>query len=162
MTGEQTSHITIIYRDYGNEFTLTYAVDETTLNRALREVKEPTGKALKIWLEDRGCRLDSPDGPALLIRNAEGSTEDYYYRDGELHRDDGPAIVKRFADASSEERYCRSGKLHREDGPAFVHRNADGTTRVEEYFRDGKTYLPSLCVIPGVTVRHAPKGPGPA
>lgn len=165
MTGDQTAHITVSYRDSDAEITGVYAVNEHISRELGHHMRKPVGKELAMWLEKKGCRLDSPDGPALVrrttdgatgeayyrdgkyhrqggpaisSRHADGSTEEYY-RDGRLHRKDGPALVWRYANGSMVERYYRDGKLHREDGPAFVQRWADGTT-TEEYFRDNRRY----------------------
>lgn len=120
-----------------------------------------------MWLEVRKCLIDSPDGPAIVRRFADNSTEENYYRDGKLHREDGPAYIRRFASGTVEEAYYRDDKRHREDGPAYVWDGADGWT-VEIHYRDGEFVkeerLAPLSAICGVTVqRPAPKlqsGPG--
>jgi hypothetical protein len=101
VTGDRTSHITVTYRDGGGEITCIYAISEETLRELGRHAKHPTGKALQAWLKSKGCRLDSSGGPAYVCRFLDGSTEEYYYRDGKLHREGGPAFVKRTADGAT-------------------------------------------------------------
>jgi hypothetical protein len=137
MTGNQASHITVSYKDtvQGAEITYIFALSEEILRELDRHMRKPTGKDLVAWLDDKGCKLDCPDGPAVVRRGADGSSSDVYFRDGELHREDGPALVRREADGSIYE-YC---------------------------YKDGKLVEPFAppSVIGGVTVRRiAPKAPG--
>ena len=81
---------------------------------------KPTGKDLVAWLDDKGCKLDCSDGPAQVRREADGSSSDVYYRDGELHRDDGPALVRREADGSTYEYCYKDGKLVEPFAPPSV------------------------------------------
>lgn len=193
MTGTQTSHITVTCKNGGTEITRIYAVNEDALRDAQlwsNQQNNPTSKALGAWLETKGCRLDSSSGPACVLRWADGSTREEYYRDGKLHRElgpatiernthgtteayyradklhreDGPALVWRHTDGSTEEYYFRDGRLHRDDGPAIVRRFANGAT-VDKYYRDDvfvkEERLAPLSIIPGVTIRPpAPKVPG--
>jgi hypothetical protein len=167
MTGDRTTHVTVTYERDRVEISHVYAVNEDALHDAQLwaiEQKNPTGQAFERWLEEKGCQLDSSDGPAVVWRYANGGTEQTYYRDGKQHREDGPAYVLRHADGSMVELYYRDGKLHREDGPAGIWRNADGSTTLEHYYHDGKLVkeekLYMLYLIPGVTVqRPAPKAP---
>lgn len=185
MTADQTSHITVKYkgRDLSSsdtEATLTYAISEAMLNEAQiwanRQRYKLTGKEMQFWLEQRGCKLGSLDGPAYVyVRCLENGTtrEERYYRDGDLHREDGPAWLQRDCDATTTEVYFHNGKRHREDGPAYIERHADGSG-VEQYYRNGefvKTEVLALLtdIIPGVTVQrpapktpNAPGGPRPA
>lgn len=147
MADEQGSHITVNYKSNGYDITSTYAVSKDSLRRAISWSNEAnniaTGANLAQWFANDGCKLDSFEGkPAQVLRKANGSTEEYYYRDG---------------------------KKHREDGPAVVYRCADGTTESEEFYRDGikvkQGHISSLTEIPGVTVErptpkhHEPAGP---
>jgi hypothetical protein len=100
---------------FGGEITQTYAINED-ISRKLRWKRDwlgrkPTGRDLVDWLEKKGCRLDSSEGPAYIQRYRNGATEEIYFRDGKLHREDGPADVWRFADGTTEERYYRDGKF---------------------------------------------------
>ena len=142
MTGPQTSHITVNYQENGAEFTCIYEISEE-LRREMKvwsgKRKNPTDRDLLVWLNNKGCRLDSSGGPAYVQRDADGSTVEAYYRDGIAHREDGPAII------------CH---------------NTDGGT-VERYYRDGKfvktEYRTPPSPVTGVTVlRFAPKAPGPS
>ena len=82
--------------------------------------------------------MDRQDGPAWIWRNADGvATEEFYYRNGKVHREEGPAHVVRNPDGSTFEAYYRNGGLHREDGPAIVRRKADGSA-AQEYYRNGQ------------------------
>jgi hypothetical protein len=59
------------------------------------------------WLAYKGCRLDSPDGPAVVRRGSDGSFYEEYWRNGKLHREDGPAFVRRGSDGVKEQRYYK-------------------------------------------------------
>lgn len=119
MTGGQTSHITVSYRDSGAEIDSIYAVNED-ISREFGLLKL-SGKDLKAWLESRRCRLDSSDGPALIVRFSRTTTE-YYYRNGKPHREDGPAYVVRYADGSTYEKYCLDGvRLRKDEYDARTH-----------------------------------------
>jgi hypothetical protein len=176
MTGNETSHITVTYKDGDAEITCSYAISEDTLRDAnvwSSQQTNPPGKDLQSWLKKRECQLDSCNGPAYVRRFADGgvietychhgrwhrdggpayirrypdgSTEEEYYRNGRRHRDDGPAVIHHHADGYTEERYCQQGKLHREDGPAVVRRGADGSMS-EEYYHDGN-YIGSRDLAP--------------
>ena len=145
MTGNKTSHITARSRSDGIETARTYAINED-IARELGGTRDwlgghikLSGKDLLAWLEYKGCRLDSPDGPAVVRRSSDGSTYEEYWRNGKLHRESGPAVVWRSATGATEASYYRDGKRHRDGGPAFVRRGADGV-REERYYRDGKRY----------------------
>jgi hypothetical protein len=164
MTGNQASHITVTTRTSGGhafevsfsttEATYVYVVSEKILRELSRKrdwldrrIDHPTGQALKNWLEEKGCRLDSPDGPAIVLRETirpiggilKTDTTEIYYRDGEVCR-----YVRRSSDGSGCEEYVRNGKLHREDGPAYLRIDANGI-KVEVYYRN--------------SVRHRDDGP---
>jgi hypothetical protein len=53
----------------------------------------------------------------------------YWYLNGELHREDGPAIIR----PDGTQRWYLNGKCHREDGPAIIRQN--GT---KEWYINGK------------------------
>ena len=74
VTGGQNSHITVTYKDRSTETSLIYAVSEDVSCELGRHIKNPTGKDLEEWLEKRGCQLDSSGGPAVVRRNANGSS----------------------------------------------------------------------------------------
>ena len=108
MTDTQDSHITVTQ----GETTCIYAISEDV--RREMEVwssrKNPTSRDLLIWLVNKGCRLDSASGPAVVRRDSDGSTLEQYYRDGKLHRDDGPAMICHNPnDGVTQERYYRNG-----------------------------------------------------
>src|ERR1039458_5868674 len=137
MTGNTSSHITARFSNDGIEITRTYAINED-IARELGGTRDwlggyikLTGKDLLAWLEYKGCRLDSPDGPAVVRRSSDGSTYGEYWRLGALHREDGPAVVWLSATGATEESYYRDGKRHRDGGPAFVRRGSNG--RSEEH-----------------------------
>jgi len=146
MTGKQTSHVTVSYTNGRSDITRTYAVNEDILQELDRHKQNPTGKDLQSWLENKGCRLDSADGPAFARSTTDGSTHEVHYRAGKMHRENGPAVVRRDPDGTVVEEYYRDGKRHREDGPAIFTRFANGSIR-ELYYRDGKT-LPSHFSLP--------------
>ena len=130
------------YKENGADITATYRVSEETLRLARSwqaQTPNPTAKDLSDWLENNGGRLHSTDGPAVIEREADGSTCESYYTDGKRHRADGPAVVMRYADSSTREQYYTDGKRHRADGPAVIERDADGST-CEAYFVDDKLH----------------------
>lgn len=129
-------HCTVSYRESGVDIIRTYAVREDVARELDRYVRKPEGKNLQAWLEQKGCKLDSSGGPAFVRRDADGGTEEHYYRDGIKHREIGPATLRRYADGGRAEKYYREGKRHRENGPAVVIRYADGAT-CEEYYLGG-------------------------
>jgi hypothetical protein len=118
MTGGQTSHLTVTYKETGVEIARIYAISEDTLCELGRSIRRPTGKALRTWLETKGCRLDSPEGPAFVRRFADGSTIEEYYQGGRLHRENGPAYIRHCVDGRTIEKYYRNGRLHCEDSAA--------------------------------------------
>jgi hypothetical protein len=152
MTGNPTSHITVTHKTGEAEITSIYAVSEETLREAQILQQKATGHAVKAFLENKGCHLDSDSGPAYIERRADGSTVEEYYRDGKHDREDGPACIERKADGSTDQAYFRHGKLDRHDGPARIIRRADGST-YEAYYRDGKF----LVIGPG----SRPSAPAP-
>jgi hypothetical protein len=145
MTGEETSHFTVSYRDGRAEVTCIYAINEEILrdlrqrNWLGRRIRNRAGKDLRAWLESKGCLLDSSEGPAFAMRNTDGSIQEAHYRAGKLHRENGPAIVRQAAADWSVEEYYRDGKRHREDGPAVIKRYANGSTK-ELYYRNGEWF----------------------
>ena len=110
MTGNDASHLTVTYWDSGSETTLTYAISGDIARELNQHAQKPTGKDLSAWLQSKGCRLDSSDGPAWVRRWDDGVREEYY----------------------------RDGRLHREGGPALITRNSKGLTTEKAYFRDGR------------------------
>jgi len=108
MTGSHISHVTVTYTSYGVGLTCVYAVNEDVVRELKRQVNKPTGNDLNAWLNKRGCKLDSSDGPALVRQNENGSTEESYFRDGKLHREDGPAVLT-VSNGSMLEMYYRDG-----------------------------------------------------
>lgn len=68
MTVGQTSHITMTYKDNGDEITCVYMIGRDTLRDAMiwsSQQHNPTGQDLQRWLQIKGCRLDCAEGPAL-------------------------------------------------------------------------------------------------
>lgn len=118
VTGDRTSHITVTYREAGVEISRVYAISEDTLCERGQSLRRPTGKALRAWLETKGCRLDSPEGPAFVRRFADGATIEEYYQGGRLHREEGPAYIRHCADGTTVEKYYRNGRLYCEDNAA--------------------------------------------
>jgi hypothetical protein len=55
----------------------------------------------------------------------------YWYKNGEPHREDGPAIIY----PNGTQYWYKDGKIHREDGPAVIYSN--GT---QYWYKDGKEY----------------------
>jgi len=118
MTGNQTSHITVTYRDtdINADYTGIYAVS-AEMSRELDQLREkPTGKDLQAWLDQKGCKRDCADGPADVLDFGGGTVWQRYFRDGKLHREDGPASIFRHPDGPTEEAYFRDGKLCGKDG----------------------------------------------
>jgi hypothetical protein len=114
MTGGQTSHLTVHYSDGESTYTAVYAVNKDIVHKLNWKKalcfflgrKEPTGRALQEWLETKGCKLDSADGPAFVRHHPGGFRVEVHYRDGKKYREDGPARVVRFSDGSTvEDRY---------------------------------------------------------
>jgi len=57
---------------------------------------------MKVWI--------AGDSPTLIKYNTNGSVEEVYLRDGKRHRGNGPAVVRRNADGSTiDEEYYRDG-----------------------------------------------------
>lgn len=139
MTGNQTSHITVTYSgDDGDKITRIYAVNEDISHKLDhkrdwlgRHIKNRREKKLQEWLENNGCRLDSPNN-------------------------DTPAEVTLTPNGSTIQRYCRDGKLDRKNSPAFIWRAADGQT-MEESWHDGKFIEPSTpAVVSDMTAQRSP------
>lgn len=57
---------------------------------------------------------------------------EFYFVDGQLHRDDGPAYV-----SADTQIWFKRGKIHREDGPAFICARSQRWIIEGEYHRDG-------------------------
>jgi hypothetical protein len=131
MTGGRTAHITVTYKDSEAEIISDYALNEEISRELDRHTQKPTGRALKEWLDDKGCQLDSSGGPAFIWRFDDGTIYEQYYRNGELHREDTPAFVGRYADGSTEQQYYLDDK-HME-----------------------KEQLAPVCAIPGAAAQHA-------
>jgi hypothetical protein len=175
MTGNQATYISVTFTESEIETSCVYAVDAIALHDArawLAGQKKPTAEEMHQWLEKRGCRLGSPEGPALVRHFPDGSTEESYYKDGVKHRADGPAYVRRFASGTIQEEYYREGKLHRDEGPALVWYDPDGWTQ-ELYYHNGafikQERLAPLSTVPGVSINcpalekpDPPPAPGPA
>jgi hypothetical protein len=84
----------VTYEERDAEITEIYAIGQD-LQRELDGLRrKPAGKALKDWLEEKGCRLDCSDGPAYVRREADGWAVEEHIRNGEW-RTDGPAMVTR-------------------------------------------------------------------
>ena len=126
--GDQTAHITVSYREGGDEITCIYALNEETVRKLAQKTdwlgrpKNLTGTDQIKWLIKNGCQLDCSDGPAVIVRAADGMTLERYYRDGKMHREDGPAYVCCYADGETDEIHYRAGKFVREDRFATVQR----------------------------------------
>jgi hypothetical protein len=88
MSSDQTPRITVIYKDGGSAFTMTYAVNEDILGELDRKRdwrgRKLTGKKFQTWLESKGCKLDCPDGPAVIWHSPSCSETKEYWRDGKL------------------------------------------------------------------------------
>ena len=147
MSDDQNWHVTLTYKrtpySYNKEvadFSLTFAVNED-IARDFR-AQTLTDKELEVQLTKRGCHLvDWSNGPGAVWRYSDGTTEEFYYRDGKIHRDDGPAWIFRYADGSVlSEEYYRDGKIHRDDGPAWSFHTADGSVWREDYYRNDKLH----------------------
>ena len=104
MTGNETLHIRVTYKDSGIKITRIYAVSEHISCDLDRHMQKPTGKDLQAWLEKKGCRLDCSDGPAVVWHGADGTMVEEYYRDGKKHREGGPTVVWRFTNSPTEEK----------------------------------------------------------
>ena len=93
---------------------------------------------------DYKSRYSREDGPALIIKNADGSSAKYWYEDGLVYRKKGPAITKRRPDGSLvSEAYSElwpgngwsTDKIFysRNDGPAIIEYRKDGSVLKETY-----------------------------
>jgi hypothetical protein len=64
----------------------------------------------------------------MLLVNDDGSVEESYYSEDQLHREDGgPARTVTFPDGRKIEQWYEHGQLHRFGGPAEIVTAADGT-----------------------------------
>ncbi len=88
------------------------------------------------WLNKEG-KSDSQNGrPSEVFTSSDGTIEERYHRNGELHREEGPVQVKLMANGSYSERWCKNGKEHRDDGPSYIRIMSDGE-RFEIFFKEG-------------------------
>jgi hypothetical protein len=55
----------------------------------------------------------------------------FWYKDGNLHREDGPAIIYPFG----SQRWYINGNIHREDGPAYISPNGN-----QIWYKDGNIH----------------------
>jgi hypothetical protein len=167
MTGSKSSHIRVTRRIGEGETIRIYAVADGTLSEAqlwLSQQTLPNGRDLQVWLGKKGCRLDSSNGPAFILRSAFGATLEMYYRAGTLYRKDGPAVV--WADGlTAEEIYLRNGQLDRQDGPALIERNAKGKIVHGVFAEQGRLIRderpPRPSAAPRVGIAATPSGPHP-
>src|SRR6056297_3351471 len=66
---------------------------------------------------------------------------EYYYLNGEYHREDGPAYQGWYENGQKQyEEYCLNGKRHREDGPAYQKWYENGQKENESYYLNGKRH----------------------
>ncbi len=107
-----------------------------------------TGDPFRI-LHFREDRLHRDWGPAVVRveRTPHGLRPSHaeWWADGQRTRAAGPAWIAfdTLTGAPKEERWLRHEDLHRENGPAVVGHDPRGRIR-EEWWRNGKAYLPTL------------------
>jgi antitoxin component YwqK of YwqJK toxin-antitoxin module len=64
---------------------------------------------------------------------------EYYYLNGESHRENGPAYQYWYENGNKRyEYYYLNGKRHRENGPAYQYWYKNGNKRYEIYYLNGK------------------------
>ena len=84
------------------------------------------------------------DGPACIAWSESGNKilEDYYYH-GMIHREDGPTCTSYYEDGRvSVEEYWQNDNFHRENGPAIIHYDNSGKITYERYYVNGKLIDP--------------------
>jgi hypothetical protein len=121
-------HITLSWVNvYKDEETVTYAVDSDVLAAAkLWQAEQGAStQQFKDRLVEQGAKMDCATGPAEIIRKADGTLMEFWFRDGKGHRDEGPAGISRHPSGSVMEEYWRNGEF-RTDVPAVVVRYAGG------------------------------------
>lgn len=95
------------------------------------------------FLNNRPHR-DSNDGPALILRDDDGTVGLEEYRwDGRYHRTAGPARIEYSSTGiATLEMYYRHGRLHRDpkQGPARIERRSNGFVRLESYYVHGRSF----------------------
>ena len=76
--------------------------------------------------------------------NKDGSVEsEYWYLNGEYHRDGGPAYIDYREDGSIiEKKWYLNGKRHRIDGPALIFYKKDGSVNSKCWFLNDKRIIP--------------------
>jgi len=131
MSSGEKSHVRLTYKRNASDITWIYRVDEEILRSAQTwlalQNTVPTAEILADWFHKNGAALNCATGPSYISRDADGSIEERYCRDGLEHRDDGPAYSWRRSNGATSEEYRRMGKLHRDDGPAVTVRHANGS-----------------------------------
>jgi len=62
---------------------------------------------------------------------------EFWYKDGDLHREDGPAVITE----DGEEYWFRNNLLHREDGPALIPKEGSKAYYLNDKEIDKEEYL---------------------
>lgn len=81
---------------------------------------------LSRWLADNGTPHADDGLPAVHRRG-----EDYWYCNGEIHREDGPAVVIRVGDSLRYEAWFQNGQPSRENGLPHAVEHLGGRRRIE-------------------------------
>ena len=71
-------------------------------------------------------RFDLPDDVQRFVYN---DGDEYWYKNGILHREDGPAVIR----LNDSKIWYKNGVYHREDGPAIIREHGS-----EEWWINGK------------------------
>ena len=78
---------------------------------------------------------------------------EYYYLNGEYHREDGPAYQGWYENGQKQyEKYCLNGKRHRENGPACQWWYENGQKQYESYYLNGKKVSKEEVMKPKKTI----------
>jgi hypothetical protein len=86
----------------------------------------------------RADKLHRDDGPALIVKSANGYSKEVYYKDGVCHREgDLPASITNYSYGITVTEYFVDGKLHRKNGPACI-TNAANVVLREAYVFNGE------------------------
>ena len=90
----------------------------------------------------RETYIDTANGKILnkvMDYYENGNTDrEYYYFNGQLHREDGPAIIRYYENGKIErEYYYLNDKFHNKLGPAIIWYNKSGKIKEEKYYLNG-------------------------
>jgi hypothetical protein len=100
----------------------------------------------------RADKLHRDDGPAIIIKSANGYSKEVYYKDGVCHREGNlPASITNYLFGVTVTEYFIDGKLHRENGPACITTSGANEVLREAYVFNGEYHRDGGAAI---TVKH--------